>query len=302
MSAGCRRWVVFAVIAGAAFAGGPAGAAGLETVNGDACYQYGDRESLLEAKTMVLGLAKQRAIESHRVFVESSTTVSNYQLTEDVIKSLSRASLRNMKILKEEQEGHKLCVAITAQLDPADVAALIKQRVNAKEVAQAVQSPFLSGPSAFRLKVWTNKEPAAFREGERLLIYVWSERDAYLKLDYYQANGEVVHLVPNLFAQQALLRAGQTYTFGGPDSPYEFAVKTPFGAEAIKAVASTQPFGQDLTEAQATADARKYLQEVQGGLRGIELKAKAPGAVGTGAGAGPELAEAVVQLTTHEKE
>lgn len=299
-----RRATLYAamMLAGLLGMDGPAGAAGLETVAGDACYQYGDRESLLEAKTMVLGLAKQRAIESHRVFIESSSTIVNFQLAEEVVKSLSRASLRNMKIVKEDQEGHKLCVAITAQLDPADVAALINQRVNAKEVAQAVQSPLLSGPSAFRLKVWTNKEPAAFREGERLLIYVWSERDAYLKLDYYQANGEVVHLVPNLFTQQALIRAGQTYTFGGLDSPYEFAVKTPFGAEAIKAVASTQPYGQELTESRATADARQYLKDVQGGLRGIELKAKAPGAAGTGSGAGPELAEAVVALTTAERE
>lgn len=302
MPAGYRGWVVFAVIALAALVGDPVAAAGLETVNGDACYQYGDRESLLEAKTMALGLAKQRAIESHRVFVESSTTVSNYQLTEDVVKSLSRASLHNMKILKEEQEGRKMCVAITAQLDPADVAALINQRVNAKEVAKAAQVPLLSGPSAFRLKVWTNKEPAAFREGERLVIYVWSERDAYLKLDYYQANSEVVHLVPNLFAQQALIRAGQTYSFGGPDSPYEFLVKTPFGAEAIKALAGTQPFDRELTVSQATADARQYLKDIQSGVRGIELKAKAPASGSGGHGGGQELAEAVIQLTTQEKE
>ncbi len=276
--------------------------AAMEAVQGDACYQYGDRESFLEAKNMALSLAKQKAVESHRVFVESSSTVQNYQLAEDVVQSLSRASLRNMTLLKETHEGRTVCVTIAAQLDPAEVTALIAQRANAKEVAQAVQAPLLSGASAFRLKVWTNKEPAAFREGERLLIYVWSERDAYLKLDYYQANGEVVHLVPNLFAQQALVRAGQTYTFGGPDSPYEFLVKAPFGAEAVKALAGTQPFGPELTEAQATADARAYLKDVQGGLRGIELKAKRPSAGGAGAAQGLELAEAVVSLTTHEKE
>src|SRR3990167_3664122 len=140
MHTGGRGWMTFIMMVFAALGtGGLVEAAGLEPVSGEACYQYGDRESALEGKTMALGLAKQRAIESHRVFAESSTTVSNYQLTEDVIKSLSRASLRNMKILKEEQEGHKLCVAITAQLDPADVAALITQRVNAKETAKAAQ-------------------------------------------------------------------------------------------------------------------------------------------------------------------
>jgi hypothetical protein len=303
MRARGEKWLAVVMVAWAGLAAGPPVQAGsLEAVSGEACYQYGDRESALEGKTMALGLAKQRAIESHHVFVESSTTVANYQLADDIVKSLSRAMLRNLKIIKEEEQGRKVCVALTAQLDPAEVTALIAQRVNAKQVAQAAQTPLLANPSAFRLKVWTNKEPAAFREGERLVVYVWSERDAYLKLDYYQANGEVVHLVPNLFAQQALIKAGQTYTFGGPDSPYEFMVKAPFGAEAIKALAGTRPFGQELAESEATADARRYLNGLQDRVRGIELRPKQPAGAAGGAAAGGELAEAVVTLTTTERE
>jgi hypothetical protein len=67
-------------------------------------------------------------------------------------------------------------------------------------------------------------------------------------------------------------------------------------------LAGTQPFGQALTKSEATADARKYLKEIQGGVRGIELKAKAPATGPGGPAAGQELAEAVVQLTTHEKD
>lgn len=95
-------------------------------------------------------------------------------------------------------------------------------------MAQAIQVPLWTSPSAFRLKVWTNKDSDTWREGERLVIYVWSERDAYLMLDYDQANGEVVHLVPNLFTQQAFIRAGQTYSFGGPNSPFDFVIRPPF--------------------------------------------------------------------------
>jgi hypothetical protein len=294
-------WGILAVTA--LLAADPASARDLETVMGEACYQYGDRESALEGRNTALGLAKQRAIESHHVFVESSTTVANYQIADDIVKSLSRAMLRNMKILKEEQQGQKVCVALTAQLDPAEVAALIAQRVNAKQVAQVAQAPLLVNPSAFRLKVWTNKEPAAFREGERMVIYVWSERDAYLKLDYYQANGEVVHLVPNLFTQQALIKAGQTYTFGGADSPYEFMVKAPFGAEALKALAGTQPFGQELAESATTASAKPYLEDLKSRVRGIELRPKKPaGGVVTGKPVDGELAEAAVGLTTSERD
>lgn len=298
-----RKRVAVAIICIGLAWGGPAAAAVLETVAGEACYQYGDRESALEGRAMALGLAKQQAIESHHVLVESATTVANYQLADDIVKSLSRAMLRNMKIVKEEHQGRKICVALTAELDPAEVAALINQRVGAKQVAQVAQAPLLVNPSAFRLKVWTNKEPATFREGERLVIYVWSERDAYLKLDYYQANGEVVHLVPNLFVRQALIKGGQTYAFGGPDSPVDFMVKAPFGAEAVKALAGTQPFGQDLAESASTASATPYLEDLKNRVRGIELRPKKPAGDGaTGRTADGELAEAAVALTTTERE
>jgi len=270
------------------------------TVEGEACYQHGDSETFLHARATAKSLAKQHAIESHRVFVESASKVENFQLTDDVIKSLSRASLHNMKVLKEEREGLKVCVAIRAQLDPAEVTALINQKVHAKEVAEAVRHPLLSNQSAFKVKVWTNKDDGTYQEGERLIVYVSSEKDAYLKIDYYQANGEVVHLVPNLFGRQAFIHAGETFSFGGKGSPYEFVVRPPFGPEAVKVLASTRPFTQALLPSTATADAREYLGKLQGGVRGLELKPK-DSPSGTGVGPG-ELSEAVVAVTTVEKE
>jgi hypothetical protein len=280
------------------------GTSSLAPVQGEACYQYGDNETPIQAKTVALNLAKQRAIESHQVFVESASRVANFQLTDDVVNSLSRAHLRQMKVIKEDQQGQKICTAITALLDPAEVTSLINQRINAKEVAQAVQTPLLSKASDFRLKVWTNKEEGTFREGERLVISVWSDQEAYLKLDYYQANGEVVHLVPNLFADQAFIRAGQTYTFGGADSSYDFVVRPPFGAEAIKVLASTRPFEKSLIPSSPTADAREYLQALERGVRGIAIEARSNGgstSASEGQGAAPKLAEATASLVTQEK-
>jgi hypothetical protein len=44
-----------------------------------------------------------------------------------------------------------------------------------------------------------------------LVIYVQSDRDAYLKLDYFQADGTVVHLVPNVYRGQAFIKGGKKY-------------------------------------------------------------------------------------------
>jgi hypothetical protein len=272
----------------------------LTTVEGEACYEHGDSETFLHAQATAKSLAKQHAIESHRVFVESTSKVENFQLTEDMIKSLSRASLHNMKIFKEQREGQKICMGIRAQIDPAEVAELINQKVHAKEVAAAVQHPLLSNPSAFKVKVWTNKDDGTYRAGDRLIVYVQSEKDAYLKVDYYQANGKVVHLVPNLFGQQAFIHAGEVLSFGGKGSPFEFVVAPPYGSEAIKVLASTRPIVKTLSPGKDTDDSSEYLGKLREGVRGLELRPKGPSS-GTAVGLA-EYAEAAVAVVTVEKE
>lgn len=221
-----------------------------------------------------MAIAQEQAIRSHRVFVESSIRVKNFQLEEDVIQTASAAMLQDIKIEKEERKAQEICITLSAKISPVSVEDMIRQRVNAKEIAQTAQRVLVPAQPSFGLKVWTNKAEGRFLEDEKLVIYVQSDRDAYLKLDYFQADGTVVHLVPNMFRGQAFVQGGKKYAFGDETSPEQFIVKAPYGSETIKAIVGIRPFEISLETDEATSsDSRTYLDGLQKGLRGITVVA-----------------------------
>jgi len=100
-----------------------------EIVSGEACYRFSDQDSIQAAKDIALSMAKREALEGYSVFVESTSTVQNFTLKNDLISSLSVAVLRKMKITKqtEDLENRTICTAIRAEIEPFE----IKQRVTA---------------------------------------------------------------------------------------------------------------------------------------------------------------------------
>lgn len=243
----------------------------LDTVRGQGCYTYGDNETPAQAKNASAALAQEQAVRSYRVYVQATTTVKNLQLEDDLIQSASAAVLQDVTIDKQEQKGREICTILTAKISPVKMEDLIQQQTKAKQVAQAAQAPLLTAGASFGLKVWTNKDDGRYVEGEPMIISVQSDRDAYLKLDYYQADGTVVHVVPNVFGGQAFIRAGQTYSFGGAGSLETFTVSEPFGSETIKAIASTKPFDQALTASKNVEESRSYLGNLQLATRSIKV-------------------------------
>lgn len=246
--------------------------ASLDTVRGQACYTYGDNETPTQAKNASAALAQEQAVRSYRVYVQATTTVKNLQIEDDLIQSASAAVLQDVTIDKQEQKGREVCTSLSARISPVKMEDLIQQQTKAKQVAQAAQAPLLSAGASFGLKVWTNKDDSRYVEGDPLIILVQSDQDAYLKLDYFQADGTVVHLVPNIYGGESFIRAGQIYTFGGPESPSAFRITGPFGSEAIKALASTRPFDQALASSRNVDESRQYLNGLQKGLRGVQIE------------------------------
>jgi hypothetical protein len=235
-------------------------------VQGSACYRLGDDESLLSAQKKALALAREAALKKIKAYTEHADRLGNRVLEPEVVAAASRVGLSNERIIKQEVKASQVCVWMTATPNSKEVAELIRQRLNAKELAKKVQDPaVVSASSNFGLKVSTNKkEGEPFVEGERLVIYVESEKDAYLKLDYYTAEGKVVHLVPNVFTNEARIQGGQKYSFGDEGAAAEFKISAPFGDETIKAMASTVPFDAALIGEDQVSEATVYLTKVQG--------------------------------------
>ncbi len=242
----------------------------LETVRGSGCYKFGDEETPAKARKGAMALAQEEAVRKHHVFVESSQRVKNFQLEEDLIQTASAAMLQEIQIEKEDRKAQEICITLTAKISPVSIEDMIRQRLNAKEIAQSAKTALVPNQPAFGLKVWTNKPEGRFLENEKLIIYVQSDRDAYLKLDYFQADGIVVHLVPNVYRGQAFIKGGKKYAFGDETSPEHFIISAPYGTEAIKAVVAVRPFDSEAEGAPSVSDSRAYLQS---GLRGIKLVA-----------------------------
>lgn len=247
----------------------------LETVRGSGCYRFGDDETPAKARRAATALAQEQAIRTHRVFVESSTRVKNFQLEDDIVQTASAAMLQDIVIEKEERKSQEICVTVSAKLSPVSAEDMIRQRVQAKEISQTAQSALVPDQASFGLKVWTNKPDGRFSEDDRLIIYVQSERDAYLKLDYFQADGSVVHLVPNVYRGQAFISGNKTYAFGDESGPEQFVVKAPFGDEVVKAIVSIRPFDLSTEASEPVSESRSYLNSLQSGFRGIKVVAAA---------------------------
>lgn len=252
---------------------GAAGSSPLETVTGEGCYAYGDNETPAQAKQAAQSIAQEKAVRSHRVFVQSATKVKNFQLEDNVIQTASAGMLEQIKVEKEEKKtGQEICVRISAKLSPLSIDEMIRQKINAADISEeAKKSKVLSTASGFGVRVWTNKTDGRFLEGERLIMYVAPERDGYLKLDYFQADGTVVHLVPNLFSGQVMVKAGQTYVFGDDASQQHFVIQPPYGNETVKAMLSAQPVEIPMTSNKPIEDSRDYLKNLKSGTRGVGL-------------------------------
>jgi len=217
---------------------------GLEPVKGRGCQDYGNQETPDVARRGAEIKAQEDAIRTHGVFIRAYKRVNNLQLEEDIVETFSAGKLEDIRIGPEEHNGKTICVTITAKLSPESLDGLIQQQVKAMETLVEDRKAQKSRKPAFGLRIWTNKPDGRFVENDRLIVYVQSERDAYLMLDYFQADRTVEHLVPNKYQDQVLVKGGEIYTVGDETSPEPLRISGPhYGPEIIKAIATAEMAG-----------------------------------------------------------
>ncbi len=100
-----------------------------ETIQGNYCYTYGDKESLKEARETARALAVRNAIESYGAFVKSTTNVENFQLTNDLVQVLSASYLKNIKTIMHSEKGRTICDRIEANIEPAAFEDAIREEI-----------------------------------------------------------------------------------------------------------------------------------------------------------------------------
>ncbi|WP_077000750.1 DotU family type IV/VI secretion system protein [Variovorax sp. KK3] len=124
---------------------------------------------------------------------------------------------------------------------------------------QTLRQPLkLSVPSA---------HDARLREGDAVVVRLsQADEEGYVRVDYYTADGAVMHLDANRSA--ARLRAGETIELGD-DIPSSWLVSPPFGAVLITALSSTIPL-RETAGAPPFELASAYLQRLREALASSE--------------------------------
>ncbi len=103
-----------------------------DKIQGHACYTYGDSESLLQAEQIAKALAIRNAIESYTVFIESTTQITDFQLTQDLLKTVSAGQVKGVKVLKRLESGRTLCYTVEGFVDPPEMQAAIREYLKGK--------------------------------------------------------------------------------------------------------------------------------------------------------------------------
>ena len=157
-------------------------------------------------------------------------------------------------------------------LPPAPPAA--PQPVDAMQRAAALMQQVFPGGGDFQLQVWTNKGVnSVYTEGEKLLVHILADRSAYLQVDYYQADGQVVHLLPNALEPNDI-KSGQVFTLGQSDQTFQFEIAPPFGVEMLTVLASQAPL--ETPRGMPNAElATLYLERLENRLKTYKTRGKA---------------------------
>lgn len=115
-----------------------------------------------------------------------------------------------------------------------------------------------------------------YRKGDKLFVFLKSNMNCFVKLVYHQADESNILIFPNLFHPNALIEKDRLYQIPPDKSDFEFNIEGPFGAEVIKAFASTVPF--ELEEGTVMGPGFKLLSDdfktTVNRARGITVKAK----------------------------
>ena len=111
-----------------------------EIIHGNFCYNYGDNESLLEARDTAKALAIREAIQSYKIIVKSlfeskiketrnNGKIEYNSVTNDLLQTIATGHLKNIKVLKHTEKGRKICYTIQGSVEPTDIRELINDYI-----------------------------------------------------------------------------------------------------------------------------------------------------------------------------
>jgi len=98
-------------------------------------------------------------------------------------------------------------------------------------------------PSDLKLNLQLDRgDGGIYREGERLHLFLRTNRDCYVRVIYQQVDGTKVQVFPNRYHPDYRVRKDLITRIPAEGDTFELKVSEPFGSEIVKVFASSEPF------------------------------------------------------------
>jgi hypothetical protein len=182
---------------------------GLTRVEGKGCFVYGDNDTPASAKEKALTLARRDAIESHKTFISSKSSIENMTLKQDIIDTLAAGHLYKTKILDMAEDGREICIRIEAWVDPVEINDILattgKQTIGSKGIRLTGEwEVFDEKPSKSRIQkekdhtiTWSYHVPKIVEEtyaGIGLFIHPVSMDEKTILISLESKNSHPIHV------------------------------------------------------------------------------------------------------------
>jgi hypothetical protein len=147
----------------------------------------------------------------------------------------------------EDRHGTQF-VSVSAFLDRSKIGEMkLKPENFAKYKAAVVElsDPKTAVEEDFSIKIWSDRGTnPVYQKDEKMKFYVRATKDCHLRLLYRTVDGTHAQIYPNKWGAADQLQANRVYAFPASNAGFEFIVQEPYGAEIVKAIASTNKLPQ----------------------------------------------------------
>ncbi len=106
-------------------------------------------------------------------------------------------------------------------------------------VEQRPMADLQANPSDLKVSVWVDHKDNTYRAGDKVILSVKANKDAYLTILDVGTSGKVHIIFPNKYQTTNRVTAGQVVQVPGADAHFDFQVTGPAGFELIKVFATT---------------------------------------------------------------
>lgn len=233
-------------------------------VEGHSC--MGDDKSRKETRLEAIAETKRKAAEMALTHIRSETKIKDFTLSEDLINAYTAATV---KILEELEQGWFKtdyageCYRVKLKVEVVPDPNVMEEAVSKKDIIDDPQAPLM-------VKLWTDKK--AYRQGDKIRIYLKGNKPFYGKIVYRDASDHLIQLMPNPYRRDNYFNGGVIYEIPSGRDDFELEVSPPFGTETISLYTSTAPLGDlDVTPAGGVYVVKTSSQAVNARTRGVKI-------------------------------